>query len=99
LEGLPMIFGVFVARRDTPLDALAQAHRALLKNLERFEENPGAREQVIAWSMEKSGLAYERLDQYYGEVFNRLNEHHLEGLFRFLTNACNLKDSPQFAPI
>jgi chorismate dehydratase len=99
LEGLPMIFGVFVARRDTPLDALAQAHRALLKNLERFEENPEAREQVIAWSMEKSGLAYERLDQYYGEVFNRLNEHHLEGLFRFLTHACKLKDEPQFAPV
>ena len=33
-EGLPMIFGVFVARKDTPIEPLQQAHAALLDNLE-----------------------------------------------------------------
>ena len=47
--------------------------------------------------MEKSGLTHERLDQYYGEVFNRLNAHHLNGLFRFLEQACGMKNEPQFA--
>ena len=96
-EGLPMIFGVFVARRDTPLDALKLAHASLVANLERFESEADKREAVIEWSMEKSGLSHERLDQYYGEVFNRLNQHHLNGLFRFLDHACGMKSQPQFA--
>lgn len=96
-EGLPMIFGVFVARRDTPLDALKSAHASLVANLERFESEAEKREAVIEWSMEKSGLSHQRLDQYYGEVFNRLNQHHLNGLFRFLDHACGMKSQPQFA--
>lgn len=96
-EGLPMIFGVFVARRDTPQSLLKEAHAALISNLEDFESNTAKREAVIQWSMKKSDLPYERLDQYYGEVFNRLNEHHLAGLFRFLEFACNMKDEPEFS--
>ena len=37
-EGLPMIFGVFVARRDTPQSLLKEAHAALISNL-AFESN------------------------------------------------------------
>ena len=69
----------------------------LLSNLERFETEEEKREQVIQWSMEKSGLSHDRLDQYYGEVFNRLNQHHLDGLFRFLSEACGMAADPQFA--
>ena len=96
-EGLPMIFGVFVARKDTPLEPLQEAHAALLDNLEAFESQGMKRELVIQWSMEKSGLTHARLDQYYGEVFNRLNQHHLDGLFRFLDSACAMETQPQFA--
>ena len=96
-EGLPMIFGVFVARRDTPTALVQRAHAALLANLVQFETDQTKRERVIEWSMEKSGLTHERLDQYYGEVFNRLNAHHLNGLFRFLKQACGMKNEPQFA--
>ena len=96
-EGLPMIFGVFVARRDTPKPLLQAAHASLLDNLIRFENEPKKRVDVIHWSMEKSGLSFERLDQYYGEVFNRLNQHHLDGLFCFLKQACNMPTDPEFA--
>ncbi len=96
-ESLPMIFGVFVARKDTPLEPLRRAHAALLENLEAFEAQTTKRESVIQWSMEKSGLGHERLDQYYGEVFNRLNQHHLDGLFRFLKSACEIGNEPTFA--
>ena len=99
LEGLPMIFGVFVARRDTPVEALKEAHSALVENLAAFESGGQRREEVIVGSMKKSGLAYERLDQYYGEVFNRLDNHHLEGLFRFLSEACGMGAPPEFALI
>ena len=96
-EGLPMIFGVFVARKDTPTALLKQAHASLLDNLVQFENEPQKREDVIRWSMEKSGLSFDRLDQYYGEVFNRLNQHHLDGLFCFLKEACNMPTEPEFA--
>ena len=96
-EGMPMIFGVFVARKDTPLDALQSAHATLVSNLELFESKPEKREAVIRWSMTKSELSYQRLNQYYGEVFNRLNSFHLKGLFRFLQSACDLKSPPEFA--
>ena len=94
---LPMIFGVFVARRDTPLKQVHAAHRALLGNLEDFESDGPKRDAVIRWSMERSDLTYERLDQYYGEVFNRLNERHVEGLSAFLIEACELDGEPEFA--
>jgi len=97
LEELPMIFGVFVARKDTPHEPLRKAHAALLSNLEAFESEAKKRESVIHWSMGKSGLTHARLDQYYGEVFNRLNQHHLDGLFRFLESACSLETKPSFA--
>ena len=97
LEKLPMIFGVFVARRDTPLPLVQRAHRALVANLEEFESNDSHREHVIQWSMEKSTLSHSRLDQYYGEVFNRLNPFHLKGLHRFLASACHLEQPPEFA--
>ena len=32
-----MIFGVFVARADTPASLIREAHAVLLSNLERFE--------------------------------------------------------------
>jgi len=96
-EGLPMIFGVFVARADTPPSLVRQAHAVLLSNLVQFENDDEKREHVIHWSMEKSGLTYQRLDKYYGEVFNRLNQHHLDGLFKFLSEACNMEDKPRFA--
>lgn len=96
-EQLPMIFGVFVARRDTPLAELEKAHSALMANLLEFESSTAKRHQVIEWSMSKSALSFERLDQYYGEVFNRLNQQHLDGLFRFLTKACSMQSEPLFA--
>ena len=96
-EQLPMIFGVFVARRDTPVALLKEAHAALLGNLVQFENDGNKRSAVIEWSMGKSDLSFERLDQYYGEVFNRLNEHHLRGLFRFLEAACGMGSTPEFA--
>ena len=76
---------------------MREAHAVLFDNLIRFEDDHKKREQVIAWSMQKSGFTHDRLDRYYGEVFNRLNQHHLDGLFRFLSQACGMIDDPRFA--
>lgn len=95
--GKPMVFGVFAARKDTPLEQLKKAQGALLANLVHFEQNPLHREDVIKWSMSRSGLEHERLDRYFGEVFNRIDDENLDGLCQFLVEACGLESGPEFA--
>lgn len=93
----PMVFGVFAARRDTPIEDVRAAQEALLERLMQFETQPSQRQAVIEWSMSRSDLDYERLNRYFGEVFNRLDGEHKEGLEQFLVEACGLTDGSTFA--
>ena len=47
--------------------------------------------------MSRSDLEYERLNRYFGEVFNRLDGEHMQGLEQFLVEACNLHEGSTFA--
>ena len=76
--------GVFAARKDTPIEYIIAAHNALESKLTQFENSDEQRNAVINWSISRSDLSYERLDKYFGEVFNRLDEDHLKGLNQFL---------------
>ena len=93
----PMVFGVFAARKDTPLESLRIAQGMLTENLRMFEQNIEQREKVIQWALSRSDLDYERLDRYFGEVFNRMDLEHLSGLNEFLVEACGLVDGAEFA--
>ena len=86
----PMVFGVFAARRDTPVELLTD-------NLRLFEQSQERRRSVIQWAQSRSELDYERLDRYFGEVFNRIDKEHLDGLNQFLVEACNLSTGAEFA--
>ena len=68
-----------------------------MQNLQRFEEIPEQREKVIQWALSRSHLNHERLDRYFGEVFNRIDDIHLAGLNEFLVEACELESGAQFA--
>ena len=91
------IAGVFAARKDTPIESLRQAQGALIDNLRLFEQKTEQREKVIEWAMSHSELDYQRLDRYFGEVFNRIDKEHLDGLNEFLVDACGLEGGAQFA--
>ena len=93
----PMVFGVFAARKDTPVEDLRVAQGVLTHNLHLFEQEPAQREKVIQWALSRSDLDYERLDRYFGEVFNRIDQEHLDGLNEFLVNACGLSSGAEFA--
>lgn len=93
----PMVFGVFAARKDTPVESLRLAQGMLTENLRLFEQNPKRREKVILWALSRSDLDYERLDRYFGEVFNRIDQEHLSGLNEFLVEACGLQSGAEFA--
>ena len=93
----PMVFGVFAARRDTPVESLRIAQGLLTDNLRLFEQSQERRRSVIQWAQSRSELDYERLDRYFGEVFNRIDKEHLDGLNQFLVEACNLSTGAEFA--
>ena len=93
----PMVFGVFAARKDTPVESLRLAQGMLTENLRLFEQNAGQREKVIQWALSRSDLDYDRLDRYFGEVFNRIDQEHLSGLNEFLVEACGLSNGAEFA--
>lgn len=95
-SGKPMVFGVFAARIDTPKEMIIAAHNALESKLALFETSAEQRDAVINWSISRSELSYERLDRYFGEVFNRLDDDHLAGLNQFLIEACELTTGAQF---
>tara|TARA_B100001540_G_scaffold313829_1_gene337537 strand:- start:1052 stop:1531 length:480 start_codon:yes stop_codon:yes gene_type:complete len=96
ITGKPMVFGVFAARKDTSKVSIKQAHNSLLEQLTEFETNTVRRELIVKLSSKNSGLSIERLDQYFSEVFNRLDEDHILGLNQFLKDACQLEDGAEF---
>ncbi len=96
ITGNPMVFGVFAARKDTPHENIERAYLSLLEQLVEFESNATRRELIVKLSSESSGLSNSRLDQYFSEVFNRLDEQHIVGLNRFLKDACGLEKGAEF---
>ena len=92
----PMVFGVFAARKDTPLDIVQEAHRALVSRLDSFERNPLTREKVLLHAHQHSDMSMERLNRYFGEVFNRLDEEHVDGLREYLTRCCGMDEELSF---
>jgi len=92
----PMVFGVFAARKDTPIADVDAAYRVLLDNLVKFETQPKTRENVILSSSMHSQLSIGRLEQYFGEVFNRLDLEHINGLNTFLETVFSDQTQAEF---
>ena len=92
LTGFPMVFAVYAARKDAPPTVLTDAHNMLLRQLHDFEESHDVRQNVIEATSKRSGFTTERIDKYFGEVINRLDELGMKGLNHFLTEVCGVED-------
>ena len=92
LTGFPMVFAVYAARKDAPPTVLTDAHNMLLRQLHDFEESVDVRQNVIQATSKRSGFTTERIDKYFGEVINRLDELGMKGLNHFLTEVCGVED-------
>ena len=64
----------------------------LLRQLRDFEESHDVRQNVIQATSKRSGFTAERIDQYFGEVINRLDELGMKGLNHFMTEVCGVED-------
>ena len=93
--GLPMVFGVFAARKDAPREILGKAYKDLVKSLKQFSEDEH-RSNVISNSSSRSAFSIERVDKYFSEVSNKLDEKEVMGLEKFLKDVCGIKGSPEF---
>jgi len=90
--GLPMVFGVFCARRDSDSDAIKRAVIALEKNLERFDTDEVHRSNVIASSANRTRFSLERVAHYFqSEVRNRLKEKDRESMNLFAEQVCGFE--------
>ena len=100
VTGLPMVFGVFVARRDSPRDVLITAHSQMITQVEKFETNDSWRNKVISRTSKKMGFPIDRVEEYFRtEVRNRMTEDDIEGLTRFLRDACGMEKEPTWLDI
>ena len=92
LTGFPMVFAVYAARKDAPTEVLKEAHNMLLRQLNDFEKSDDVRQNVIQATSKRSGFSAERIDIYFGEVINRLDDYGMSGLNHFLTEVCGVGD-------
>lgn len=95
MTGLPMVFGVLAARKDSPIAALKDAYEALTTSLGQFTTKAG-RERVVKYSSQRSRFDEERIDKYFIEVSNKMSEREVNGLNKFLSDVCGMKGSAQF---
>ena len=93
--GLPMVFGVFATRKDSPEDRLRKARSDMLEQYGKFLSDADWKLQVIKSSSEKLGFPESRVSQYFdNEVRNYLDADAIKGLEMFLTDVCGMKKNP-----
>ena len=94
ITGLPMVFGVFSARKDSNLSFVHEARESMLSNYYSFLEDEEIRTSVISSASLKVGLTPDRVSKYFDtEVSNFLDKSSIQGLGIFLEEVCGV-DSP-----
>jgi len=85
LTGFPMVFGVFAARKDSPIDKVTEACEIMIAQYDQFLSDPDVRKSVIASASKKVGLSIKRIERYFEyEVSNMLEDESISGLNLFL---------------
>jgi chorismate dehydratase len=92
ITGYPMVFGVFAATLDAPSEELVRVHTDLLSQLERFEQDEEWRATVVASTAARSEFNVERVETYFREVRNRLDDECRKGLEKFLVEVCGMNE-------
>lgn len=91
ITGFPMVFGVFAARKDSPVGKLAKARKDMVNQYNHFLEDTSWNQEVISRTSEKLGFSESRIDEYFSiEVQNKLDDKSKEGLEHFLKVVCNM---------
>jgi len=93
--GLPMVFGVFAVRRDSPVELVREAHDDMVEQYAKFQRDFNIRAAVIGAAAESIGFSRERMETYFEqEVSNVMDSSSIQGLTLFLNEVCGLKEGP-----
>ena len=97
ITGLPMVFGVFAARKDSNAHSISMARELMLSNYNIFLEQEEVRNNVISDASKKVSLSVERVAEYYAsEVSNLLSPESIKGLRVFLEEVCEVESNPNW---
>lgn len=97
ITGLPMVFGVFAARKDSDDHSISMARELMLSNYNNFLEQEEVRKIVISDASKKVSLSVERVAEYYAnEVSNLLSPDSIRGLSVFLEEVCGIESNPNW---
>jgi|TARA_B100000809_G_scaffold35130_1_gene30806 chorismate dehydratase len=92
ITGLPMVFGVFATRKDSPMDIVLRARNDMLAQCLKFNQDEEWRNEVILATSMNSGLSKSRISDYFSrEVENILDTEAIKGLELFLHEACGME--------
>ena len=97
--GFPMVFGVFAARKDSPIAILNKASKDMVRQYDIFLNDNSWKKQVIKRTSLKLGFPETRISEYFSvEVQNRLDEFSKKGLEFFLKEVCEMKEEITWLP-
>ena len=97
ITDLPMVFGVFAARKDSNVNSISDAREIMLSNYNTFLEQEDVRNIVISDASKKVSLSVERVGEYYcNEVSNLLSTEPIKGLLVFLEEVCGVESIPDW---
>lgn len=95
--GLPMVFGVFAARKDSNGYSISMARDLMLSNYNIFLEQEEVRNIVVSEASKKVSLSVERVGEYFdNEVSNLLSPESIKGLRFFLEEVCEAESNPHW---
>ncbi len=97
ITGLPMVFGVFAARNDSPPVSVNEARESMLSSYNLFLDDEDTKASVISIASQKIKLPEGRLVTYFeSEVSNILDGSSIEGLQIFLDEVCEMGTEPSW---
>jgi len=97
VTGLPMVFGVFAARKDSPPASVNEARESMLSSYNLFLDDEDTQASVASIASQKISLPEDRLVNYFeSEVSNILDGSSIEGLQIFLEEVCEMRAEPSW---
>ena len=95
ITGLPMVFGVFAARKDSSPSFVNEARESMLSSYNLFLDDGATKASVASFASQKIAIPEDRIVTYFeSEVSNILDESSIEGLQIFLDEVCEMKSDP-----
>ena len=95
ITGLPMVFGVFAARSDSPIAEIKASHHVMMNQYDQFVNDMEVHKSVVSSVASRMQYDESRVERYFDdEVGNFLDQDSIAGLEYFLSEVCGVSEGP-----